>query len=270
MISCGAALHHLLVALAAAGQGAEVRRVPDPARPDHLATVEPAALVDLDLDPGLAAVIDRRCTDRRPFRPWPVPPELTGELAEIADRQGVGLTMITDPRARRRLFRAIETAAAAQDADPAYGAEIAAWSGRAEDAEDGVPADRAPEPESAPGQMPMRAFAGGAAPRRPSGEPESAALLLLATPADTPLQWLRVGEVASAILLTAARHGLAASALTQPLEVGRTREFVADRVLGARAAHPHMLFRIGWPQAGAPAPRPTPRRPVAEVVEVDC
>lgn len=269
VISCGAALHHLLVALAASGQGAQVRRVPDPTRPDHLATVEPAAHVDLDLDPGLAAVIDRRCTDRRAFRPWPVPPEVTGELAEIADRQGVGLTMISDPRARRRLFRAIETAAATQDADPAYGAELAAWSGRPDGAEDGVPADRAPAAEPAPGQMPMRAFAGGPATGRSSGEPESAALLLLATPTDTRLQWLRVGEVASAILLTAARHGLAASALTQPLEVGQTRDVVADCVLGTRTAHPHMLFRIGWPQAGAPAPRPTPRRPVAEIVEID-
>jgi nitroreductase len=269
VISCGAVLHHLLVALAAAGQGAQVLRVPDPSCPDHLATVEPAAHVDLDLDPGLAAVIDRRCTDRRPFRPWPVPPEVTGELAEIADRQGVGLTLITDPRARRRLFRAIGTAGATQDADPAYGAELAAWSGRPAGAEDGVPADRAPAAVPTRGQMPMRGFAGAAAPGRPSGEPESAALLLLFSSADTPLQWLRVGEVTSAILLTAARHGLAASALTQPLEVAGTRGLVADRVLGARTAHPHMLFRMGWPQEGAPAPRPTPRRPVAEVVEVD-
>jgi hypothetical protein len=269
VISCGGALHHLLVALAAAGHGTQVLRVPNSSRSDHLATVEPAPHVDLDLDPRLAAVIDRRCTDRRPFRPWPIPPELTGELAEIADRQGVGLTMITDHRARRRLFRAIETAAAAQDADPAYGAELAAWSGRADGAEDGVPADRASAAEPAPGQMPMRAFTGAAAPGRPSDEPESAALLLLSTPADTPLQWLRVGEVASAILLTAARRGLAASVLTHPLEVGPTRDLVADRVLGARTAHPHVLFRIGWPQPGVPTPRPTPRRPVAEVVEVD-
>ena len=53
VISCGAALHHLLVALADAGSG----RTGPPAAgprpgPDHLATVEPAAHVDLDLDPG--------------------------------------------------------------------------------------------------------------------------------------------------------------------------------------------------------------------------
>ena len=162
VMSCGAALHHLLVALADAGQGARVRRLPDPARPHHLATVEPALHVDVDVDAGLASSIDRRRTDRRPFRAWPVPPELTGELAEIADRYGVGLAVVTDPRTRRQLFRSIEEAARTQDADPAYVAELAAWSGRAPGSRDGVPADRAPTPGDVPGQMPMRAFAGSA------------------------------------------------------------------------------------------------------------
>jgi hypothetical protein len=98
VISCGAALHHLLVAFAANGQGARVHRLPDPTRPDHLATVEPAADVDPDLDEALAAAIPRRHTDRRPFRPCPVPPEIIGELAEIADRLGVGVTVVVDPR----------------------------------------------------------------------------------------------------------------------------------------------------------------------------
>ena len=88
VVSCGAALHHLLVALADAGQGARVRRLPDPTRPHHLATVEPAMHVDVDVDAGLASAIDLRRTDRRPFRAWPVPPELTGELAEIASSIG--------------------------------------------------------------------------------------------------------------------------------------------------------------------------------------
>jgi nitroreductase len=262
VVSCGAALHHLLVALADAGQGARVRRIPDPARPYHLATVEPALHVDVDIDAGLVAAIDHRRTDRRPFRAWPVPPELTGELAGIADRFGVGLAVITDPRTRHQLFRAIEEAARTQDADPAYVAELAAWSGRAPGARDGVPADRAPTPGGVPGRMPMRPFAGEAAPAPTTGEPESAALLLLSTAADTPLSWLRVGEVTSAVLLTATRMGLAGSPLTQALEVGGTRTFVRDHVTGG--AHPQMLLRLGWP-SGKSLP-PTPRRSLEEVV----
>jgi hypothetical protein len=267
VISCGAALHHLLVALADAGRGARVHRVPDPARPFHLATVEPAVRVDPDVDPTLADAIPRRCTDRRPFAPWPVPPEVTGELVEIADRQGVGLDVVTDARARRRLFRAIEVAGGQQEADPAYVDELARWSGRPAGSREGVPADRAPTPEPVPGRMPMRPFPGEPAPAVSSGEPEAATLLLLSMPADTPLQWLRVGEVTSAILLTAARSGLAASPLTQPLEVGDTRRFIRDHVTGTAGAHPQMLLRIGWPRPGARPLTPTARRPVAEVVD---
>jgi nitroreductase len=270
VMSCGAALHHLLVALADAGQGARVRRLPEPSRPHHLATVEPALHVDVDVDAGLASAIDRRRTDRRPFRAWPVPPELTGELAEVADRYGVGIAVVTDPRARRRLFRAIEEAARTQDADPRYVAELAAWTGRGPGSPDGVPADHGPTAGAVPGRMPMRAFPDPARtgvprvdePGREAGEPESAVLLLLSTSTDTPLHWLRVGEVTSAVLLRATLMGLTGSPLTQPLEVVGTRTFVRDHITGG--AHPQMLLRLGWP-SGKSLP-PTPRRPVEEVV----
>jgi len=266
VISCGAALHHLLVALADAGRGAHVHRLPDPARPDHLAIVRPAPSVDADIDAGLVGSIGRRRTDRRPFRSWPIPPELIGELAEIADRQGVGVEVITDPRARRQLFRAIETAAGRQEADPAYVAELAAWSGRSADAPDGVPSDRAPLTTAVPGQMPMRAFAGTGVAGRASGEPESAALLLLSTATDTPVQWLRVGEVTSAILLTATRNGLAASPLTQPVEVEDTRMLLRQHTTHSATSHPQMLLRLGWPSAGTSEPS-TSRRLLADVID---
>src|SRR3982750_4766364 len=39
VVSCGAVLHHLRVALAASGMHAVVHRIPDPARPDDLAAL---------------------------------------------------------------------------------------------------------------------------------------------------------------------------------------------------------------------------------------
>src|SRR2546423_10352783 len=41
LISCGAALHHLHIALAALGWAGELHRIPNPADPTHLAAVEP-------------------------------------------------------------------------------------------------------------------------------------------------------------------------------------------------------------------------------------
>jgi nitroreductase len=270
VISCGAALHHLLVALAAAGWGGRVRRLPDPDRPDHLATVELGPHATSGADAELARAIPLRRTDRRRFTSWPVPGELIGGMAELAESQGLTLHAVTEPKPRWRLYQAIAAAAEVQEADPAYAAEIDRWSGRAALAADGVPAANTPSPHPVPGRMPMRTFAGPALTETAtSGEPENAALLLLSTPADTPTHWLRAGEVTSAVLLTATRAGLAASPLTQPLEVENTRGYVRDHVLAAKTTHPQILLRIGWPPPGAGALPATPRRPLEEVVVVD-
>jgi len=267
LISCGAALNHLLVALASLGWDARVRRMPNPARPGHLATVEPFPLTAASAQGDLAAAIPRRRTDRRRFSSWPVPAELIGEMLELAQVHGVGLEAITEPALRWKVFRAITTAAQQQEADPAYAAEIAAWSGRGTESDDGVPALSAPAPQHFPGQMPLREYA------RPhltqpagTGEPENATLLLLTTPTDNAMDWLRAGEATSAILLTATGHGLATSPLTQPLEVDDTREFIRSRVATAHSAHPQILLRIGWASAGAEELPPTPRRSLDDMV----
>jgi len=100
LISCGAALNHLLVALASLGWDARVRRIPNPARPGHLATVEPFPHTATSAQHDLAAAIPRRRTDRRRFSPWPVPAELIGEMLELAHVYGVGLEAIAEPALR--------------------------------------------------------------------------------------------------------------------------------------------------------------------------
>ena len=263
VVSCGAALHHLLVALADAGQGARVRRLPDPTRPHHLATVEPAMHVDVDVDAGLASAIDLRRTDRRPFRAWPVPPELTGELAEIADRYGIGLVVVTDPRARRRLFRSIEEAARTQDADPGYVAELAAWSGRAPGPATGCRPTAPRRPVTCPGGCRCAPSPVPVLRRRPGGQ---GARVRRAPPAvhrhrhAPAVAARRRGDQRGAAHRHS--HGVGRHPLTQPLEVSGVRTFVRDHVTGG--AHPQMLLRLGWP-SGQSLP-PTPRRPLKEVV----
>jgi len=267
LISCGAVLHHLLVALGSLGHGARVRRMPDPAQPAHLASVEPFPATTASGDEALAAAISHRRTDRRRFSSWPVPPELIGEMVEVAHLHGVGLEAITEPALRWKLFRAISIAAEQQAMDPAYAAEISAWSGRAPEAVDGVPSANAPIPQHTPGQVPLRDYARPGLAQPPStGEPENAALLLLTTPTDTARDWLRAGEATSALLLTATREGLASSPLTQPLEVDDTRDVIQGQVAKAQSAYPQILLRIGWAPAGSGELPPTPRRPLAEII----
>jgi hypothetical protein len=105
VISCGAALHHLQVALAARGFAADVRRLPDPDDRGHLASVlareEPGAP-----EAGLYSAIGERRTDRRRMSHVPVPPACLRSLADQAARAGALLVPVTDPAARGRLLPA--------------------------------------------------------------------------------------------------------------------------------------------------------------------
>jgi hypothetical protein len=82
-LSCGAALHHLRVALLAAGLGATVHRLPDPANPMHLAAVETHSGRPSPDDLALARAIENRRSDRRVFSSWPVPPEMLTVLGSV-------------------------------------------------------------------------------------------------------------------------------------------------------------------------------------------
>jgi hypothetical protein len=74
ILSCGAVLDHLRVAIAAGGWDTTVDRFPDPTQPDHVAAVEfgPLPIVG-DTQRARAEANHRRRTDRIPFaatRDW--------------------------------------------------------------------------------------------------------------------------------------------------------------------------------------------------------
>ncbi len=102
-ISCGAAVHHVRVAVAAAGLRARVTRLPDPGNPDHLAMIDivpgrrpPQATADL-------RALERRCTDRRRFTSWPIPDDRLAALVESVPADGVHIASIAGASERFRL-----------------------------------------------------------------------------------------------------------------------------------------------------------------------
>ncbi|GAA2558870.1 Acg family FMN-binding oxidoreductase [Pseudonocardia hydrocarbonoxydans] len=263
IVSCGAVLHHLRVALAATGLANSVRRMPNPSEPNHLAALELHPRPAGDDELALAAAISRRRTDRRKFTDWEVPAAFVDELIERAAEQGALLRPITEAAPRARLLDAIREAAQIQEADTAYRTETAVWSGGYADV-DGVPAANLLRDPVATGAGTARRFSEGLI-EQAAGEPDGAALLVLATTSDDPLAQLRGGEALSAVLLHATAVGLATCPLSQPLEVGSSRQVVQDEVLGGSAV-PQLVLRVGWAPAGAPLP-PTPRRPIDETIE---
>jgi nitroreductase len=266
IISCGATLHHLRVALAALGWDAVVHRLPNPGDPDHLAAVELVRRPPTDDDIRLAAAIPQRRTDRRLYSSWPVPRALCDQLAEESAREGVVLQTVTSAMARYELVSAIATAAQQQRADPAYLDELARWSGRHTGSTEGVPSAAEPDVHHGYGDLRLREFAWPdlPQPRDAFAEEDAGTLLVLATPSDDMLSRLRGGEALSAVLLHATSFGLASCPLTQPLEVGQTRDMIRARV-SPQHAFPQVIVRVGWAHLNADPLPPTPRRPVDDV-----
>jgi nitroreductase len=265
IVSCGAALHHLRVALVAVGIQAVVHRLPNPGEPDRLATVElnPGTTTDADL--GLAAAVIRRRTDRRPFSDRPIPDDSWRELEGAAAAQGAILRMVGDEEARAALLAAIREAAARQADVAGYTTELATWSGhRAGD--EGVPAANLLR-GTAPGVPAARRFPEGDLGPHPDRRPDGAVLAVLGTASDDTLCRLRAGEALSAVLLAATTLGLAACPLSQPLEIGSTRRMLRDDVLDGTLS-PQLVLRLGWPPAGPSLPA-TPRRPFAATATVE-
>jgi len=95
LLSLGAVLHHLRVALAASGLHATVHRFPNPDALDHVAAVELRPRVPTEADLGFASAIVARRSDRRGYSDWEVPPALVGELIDRAAEQGATLRPMT-------------------------------------------------------------------------------------------------------------------------------------------------------------------------------
>jgi len=144
VLSCGAALELARLGFAAAGWRTEIDRLPDPDHPDLLARIRIAGRAAVDASVvERAEATERRHTERRPFRPEPVPEQaVRGLLALATDASCYAYAV---ERADEKLDMAVvfSWADGVELSDPAYRAELAHWT-RAGDAPDGVPATAVP------------------------------------------------------------------------------------------------------------------------------
>jgi nitroreductase len=262
LISCGAALHHAVVAFDALGWQPTVRRFPNPAEPHHLAVIELVPGTPEQPDIALAAAIPRRRTDRRYYSGWPV---ALGDIALMtarAARLGIGLRRV---KLNDVLTTALRQAVSHNARDMDYLTELTVWSGRYA-ALAGVPARSTPTPDQH-AALPARIFAGAVLdqPAGTTAEDDNGSLLALGTSTDTPLDRLRAGEATSAVLLTATAQGLSTCPVTEALENPECRSIVRTDVFGDEL-FPQMLIRVGWAPLNADPLPSTPRRPLADVV----
>lgn len=270
-VGCGAALCNLRAAAAAAGWRSETTLLPDPDEPLLLAAVRltdagPDEGPDEGPDAALAALepqIVRRHSSRWPFADKPVPPGELAELVEAARAEGAAL-VFPDAWHAAALLDLVQDAEVRDAEEPDRAEELARWTHpRPGTADEGVPG-YAFGPRRRGSTTPVRDFAGRTEmPERGSAPFETAPnIALLGTAHDTPADWLRAGQALERVLLAATRAGLVASLTSQALEWADLRALARDPL--ADVGQVQMVLRIGYGPRGPT----TPRRPVAEVLEI--
>jgi hypothetical protein len=259
VISCGAALEGLVLAMEHLRHRAEVAVLPDGRDPDHLATVRRGARHDPSPDSERRyAALATRHMHRMPFARRPLAAHLVAEVAQAARHGTVWCREVRGPDQRWLLGEVSAQAAGELLGDPAYRAELAGWTRWDTRRGDGVPfASLGEEPYPVNG-LPWGLYADAAV------DADAFAFdvfLLIGTGEDTMRDWLAAGRALMRVLLHGACRGVAASLLTQPMEVATARRVL---VVGLNLpGAPQVLLRLGHPAARPPG---SPRRPIAEVL----
>jgi hypothetical protein len=264
VLSCGAALHHLVAGAAAFGLRATVQTSSQADDPDLLAVVRLSEGEVTDQGADVLAALENRKTDRRGAGSWPVPPGRVHQLADDASAWGAEVVVLTDAAAAARTEQLIEVARQRQLADPVAAAEQQAWVERS--GAEGVPARIADPSDHLEEHRPPSRYATHAEPRDPRA-PRPDVLVAVCTVDDDVAAWLRAGQTMSALWLGATLAGLGMTPASQVVEVDSTRRLLQDEVLRGML-RPQVVLRVGWPAAvpGNPASGHTPRRSLEDVI----
>jgi hypothetical protein len=256
LISCGCAVFNARASLAASGYRGTAELFPVPGNRTLVARLIGQVAPPSDADPvaALDAVVELRRTNRRRFADDPVPDALVDSLVAAAEAEQATLVPIRDEEDRIAVAVLQQRADREQNGDPAYRAELRAWTTDDPDRDDGVPALAVPRGGVAQDDVPIRDFDTRGAGALPAETHSSLnqCMVLLGTAADDSRSWVRAGQALERVLLEITRHGFVASTLTQAVEVPVTREGLRSQLrLGV---HPDVLLRIGRAPA-TPAPR---------------
>jgi hypothetical protein len=264
VISCGAALYNLRLALRKVGYDADVQVLPDPSNPRLLARV--AAAEGAPADPAerraFAAMI-RRHTHRGAFDDQPLGPDVMVAMQRAAELEGAELVFVADPGQRRHVLTLARAAERALAGDLEVQGEIGEWTPPpGSTRRDGVPAaayaaERGGHPdELAPRDFDQgRGFGIGEAVENSPG-----VIGVLVTAGDLEADWLAGGQALERVLVSAAQRGAYAALHSQLTEVSHLRGELRREL--CVQGYPQMVLRFGF----SPDVQSTPRRPVDEVL----
>ena len=257
VISCGAALYNLRLALRSEALTASVALTPESREPLLLARVTAQAGPPTTLDESrLLKAVNRRHTHRHGFDGMPISAATLSALADDVTAECAELVWVDDPDVLTTLVELAVLADRLQVDDPSWQAEIAQWVDAGTGRRDGIPitsvplvppprrTDRLPDRTFAPGRSPLqRRFRTGAAGR----------VAVLVTANDLIRDWLSAGQALQRMLLRAADDWVFASFATAPLELPPLREALRDTL--QLRGQPQMILELGHSRTAVATPR---------------
>ncbi|KVD80584.1 nitroreductase [Burkholderia sp. ABCPW 14] len=267
LVSCGAALFNLRVALSHFGLAYSIDMFPSSSDPDVIALVrlDPRGYHDESLVPLFDAIVER-VTTRAPFANEAVSREIQRALVDAGAAEGAEIACVDTPAAREEIAELIAEADRLQFADLRFRRELANWV-HPRRRDDGMPAFAAGVPALLDFATPVIAsvirtfdLGGGMAAMHHKLVDGSPLVVGISTASDDRDAWVATGQALERVLLVATAAGLTASYLNQPIEIDTLRERL--RPLLHVDAHPQLLLRIG---RGPVVPH-APRRPLMDVV----
>lgn len=261
-LACGAALLNLRLALEHAGVRPMVALLPSLTGQSAVAEVRAGGRANPSAEEEkLYRAIPERRSNRHPFLSKPVATEHRHALLEAVRVEQCWLHVVESSE-RGPLEGLVHRAHRAQMADKRFRAEAARWTGRPDDAAEGVPTSAAGPAREAQDQWVLRDFSGGQSGSRAPGKDfeTDPLLVVVCSHHAVRLEDLQAGQALQRMWLTATSLGLAASLISQVIEVRETKEELR-RLLGG-TLHPQALLRVGH---GSPSPA-VPRRAPEELL----
>ncbi len=231
IISCGAALFNLVLAIRVTGHDPVIDVVKGQDVADLILGQkrDPVLLATVNIginrhrattvmEQHLYDAIQLRQTVREPFRPPKLEMTLVTELEQAGRMGPVNARLLHRWEQRDFVNRAIEVNRQLQK-NKRYVDEVREWTGRNAVGGRGVPEEAfGPLPEDED-QSPIRDLGLAWGPRKHARfEEKNARLIVLTTESDTTADWMYVGQALQKLLLMATHFGVQASFMTQPFE----------------------------------------------------
>ena len=270
IISCGAALFGLRLAIRSLGYQPEVDLFPEPSQRHLLARVRAGRPAPMTSDErAMLRAAPHRHTHRGAFEPGPLPGDLLERLRDDAAAEGATLTVIDGGPAYERLTAILAAWSQWRDLYPTSPAEIRTraetlrWThpaGQRGQGRGAAPCLPGRDRRVRPGILPERDFdLGRGWGFSPSGGPPAPVTAILVADGEDEQSWLRAGEALQRLLLRAA----------EPVGLRRPGD-PAAAIRVSPGADPRQPDADGLPQLPpelgvAQTSHPTARRPASEV-----